>query len=1622
MGEKNASLDLDLQAVENIPRDTLVVLLRRKDKELKTLQGKLEKLEERYVKVVRFNKILMEDRQSFQRFCHELLPDCDGAFEEAAAQEAPTNLHELLRQLAEWRRNMDSACEDRKVFQQFLELVFPGEDVEVFGRPEALDLLQKKWIQLEDLHNQSIASINAMAREQALQQQEELLSAQKACQEAERKIQDLKEELTSMAREKAQVLKQKLHGKSQGWNNEAVAEANGTDSEVARALEEKAAAERREREAWQSLERQREAMQAIRRRAVGKCLVRRKQAPQRYHMRQTVNQSNVKGSCTQNHIFTFGPIYSFGIFLPFIKADLSISLTEVSTVSSTMNTAQFVGSLLAGLVIPKRLSHVQVAVFSALSVLLGLSALSFAQAAWHAYPAALVAGLGLGASNLAGLVALNASVGPSRRATMVGLATCGTSVGTILLPQFYNLLAGSLGWRWAMRINAAASCGFLLAAAPFFWVAPAKASTESKNSLPAAAAQAVPVAQTRARRCQPLRDPRFLCWWLDMAVCFFGYFGPSVLLAEFARTELQLAPEDAANCYTLLGVSALLTRLCLGFITHACGGPRRVHFASQILAGAMTCLMPFCWNFESLLVWSVLYGFSIGPVIALISVVLSELFGTQALALYHGISRVGVGTGNMLGVPVIGLLTESQGYVFALVLSGCVVIAGTGFLVILEVLHRRKLRTRKCQSELNFVLKRQGFCSDYDLHFPAKGLDCGTCQLCLLAMLIVLGMVRMELEGETGDGRASETAIVREVSTDELRAEDAGVVKLQLHAQGVSMKLYFTAITKAEMQRAQAERMVDKLLEEKAELPFDPTFREGSSKEAALTQLRAKTGQLEEDFGASGTESVASSKAHTLCRERRLQHFSQLCLSEAMARRKLLLIAGMCLALRISLGVSFVGPTAAPGALSRVALHARGGEGELVEHLLKPDVLLLDVRTVEEYEDGHVDGSANIPHTQIEQRASDLPKDKETPVVVFCAKGIRAAMAQSVLEKLGYTNVVNGMTWLAVQELTSNDFITHLAEQQALREVEMKKHQRQVQDVNQSLAEVQKMLQMSYAQEKVLKDRIRELESSQGRTHVAGDYLKHVVLKYIEYCQKGDMKSQSLVPVLSTLLNLNSQERKLAGAHGQRVLQVRGFGQEAKWNDLARESWLRVWPKPDRPSSIFVPAVHLESGPGQLVALTYRGIMLVLIFEAEAHIDIRLLESLRETCNRSSGDGLSLAELHPLIVPQHEQVMEQEDEYRFVYYNHTNHALRLSNQASISRSLLGSRVTAKGPKPAEKPLLAPMHATLADPKLKCREVSWKSAERGWVCAKRWCEREFYLLLDGTSTSLSRCQAPRPETFKAGLTKRRALTDEVSQDFSDSLAKAMKGGPPLRIGKDPDGSGNSIMQRSGPVGDGLEFDFGKSAEGALDDGKGSSVKWGVLKAFLGCARIWGAWPLRSISLCELRGLGSEAAALGAQLARLRPPTLRLQHLGMRGSALATCLEALRGLRLDLLDLSGNALEDEDLAMLLRLMSGSEPLQLSGLTLSNNPAISQTALRPLLAATQLSQLDLAECSIGPSGAMLLEEILPHCQLRDLSLYRSGIGLDGLPRAQGQGAGCCQVSRAPDVADGSHNTGKV
>ena len=67
--------------------------------------------------------------------------------------------------------------------------------------------------------------------------------------------------------------------------------------------------------------------------------------------------------------------------------------------------------------------------------------------------------------------------------------------------------------------------------------------------------------------------------------------------------------------------------------------------------------------------------------------------------------------------------------------------------------------------------------------------------------------------------------------------------------------------------------------------------------------------------------------------------------------------------------------------------------------------LILDVRTREEYDEGHIPGAVLIPNTEIENRAEEEFSDKEQWILVYCRSGRRSKLAAQILADLGYTNV-----------------------------------------------------------------------------------------------------------------------------------------------------------------------------------------------------------------------------------------------------------------------------------------------------------------------------------------------------------------------------------------------------------------------------------------------------------------------------------------------------------------------------------------------------------------------------------------------------------------------------------------
>ncbi len=80
------------------------------------------------------------------------------------------------------------------------------------------------------------------------------------------------------------------------------------------------------------------------------------------------------------------------------------------------------------------------------------------------------------------------------------------------------------------------------------------------------------------------------------------------------------------------------------------------------------------------------------------------------------------------------------------------------------------------------------------------------------------------------------------------------------------------------------------------------------------------------------------------------------------------------------------------------------------------DYVLVDVREPEEYARGHLEGSINLPPSEIMNGAAalkDIPKDAN--IIVYCITGSRSNVSMRFLSDMGYTNVINGINPAQVQ-------------------------------------------------------------------------------------------------------------------------------------------------------------------------------------------------------------------------------------------------------------------------------------------------------------------------------------------------------------------------------------------------------------------------------------------------------------------------------------------------------------------------------------------------------------------------------------------------------------------------------
>lgn len=71
----------------------------------------------------------------------------------------------------------------------------------------------------------------------------------------------------------------------------------------------------------------------------------------------------------------------------------------------------------------------------------------------------------------------------------------------------------------------------------------------------------------------------------------------------------------------------------------------------------------------------------------------------------------------------------------------------------------------------------------------------------------------------------------------------------------------------------------------------------------------------------------------------------------------------------------------------------------------KKDLVIIDVRTTQEFKSGHIPGSKSIPVGEFASRLSELTKYKDRPVLVHCASGGRSPAAVRILLKNNFNNL-----------------------------------------------------------------------------------------------------------------------------------------------------------------------------------------------------------------------------------------------------------------------------------------------------------------------------------------------------------------------------------------------------------------------------------------------------------------------------------------------------------------------------------------------------------------------------------------------------------------------------------------
>ncbi|XP_013400924.1 monocarboxylate transporter 9-like [Lingula anatina] len=280
-----------------------------------------------------------------------------------------------------------------------------------------------------------------------------------------------------------------------------------------------------------------------------------------------------------------------------------------------------------------------------------------------------------------------------RKSLAMGIAVCGSGVGTFSMAALTEFLIESISWRYTLLVLAGLSLSGIGLSMLFV---PPKLESNEDNEIE----QLLPGFDKTSMFFKNLlyfpllRRADFVVWLVCNLIFQIGLVVPYTFIPDVARA-MGAKVNDAAFLVSIVGIANTVARVVMGvFADFRCANRRYMLGTSVMIAGVMVSILPFMKEYGVIATVCTFYGLTLGIFVSMAPVVLRDLVGIEKLGPSLGLTMVANGLGSLLLTAGGSLYDLTGSYNVTFYITGSLLFVAGGALLLLPWI--RDLQRRCC--------------------------------------------------------------------------------------------------------------------------------------------------------------------------------------------------------------------------------------------------------------------------------------------------------------------------------------------------------------------------------------------------------------------------------------------------------------------------------------------------------------------------------------------------------------------------------------------------------------------------------------------------------------------------------------------------------------------------------------------------------------------------------------------------------------------------------------------------------------------------------------------------------------------------------------------------------------